>query len=146
MTAPQWVMLAYRLPRDPSTPRITLWRKLRRLGVVQLLDGLVALPADARTQEALEWLADEVLEAGGEATVWLSQPTTVGQQRQLESIMAQAAATEYRAVIEAAQAAAQADPASQRRTVARLRRELARITQRDHYPPPERERARRAVD
>ena len=43
-----WVLLAYRLPREPSTPRITVWRKLRRLGVAQLVDGLVALPADAR--------------------------------------------------------------------------------------------------
>ena len=31
-----------------------------RLGVVQLADGLVALPADARTREQLEWLADDV--------------------------------------------------------------------------------------
>src|SRR6266508_2543318 len=27
-----WVLLVYRLPRDPSTPRSALWRKLRRLG------------------------------------------------------------------------------------------------------------------
>src|SRR6266511_5468785 len=26
-----WVLLAYRLPRDPSTPRSALWRKLRRI-------------------------------------------------------------------------------------------------------------------
>src|SRR6266511_2921251 len=55
----QWVFLAYRLPREPSTPRIAVWRKLRRLGVVQLLDGLVVLPLDNRTREQLEWLADE---------------------------------------------------------------------------------------
>jgi len=61
----QWVLLAYRLPREPSTPRINVWRKLRRLGAVQVVDGLVALPADPRTVEAFEWLADEVLEAGG---------------------------------------------------------------------------------
>ena len=67
----EWVLLAYRLPREPSTPRIALWRRLRRLGVVQVLDGLVALPADARTREQLEWLADEVLEADGEASVWM---------------------------------------------------------------------------
>ena len=54
-----WVLLAYRLPREPSTPRIALWRRLRRLGAAQLVDGLVALPHDARTREALEWLADE---------------------------------------------------------------------------------------
>jgi hypothetical protein len=31
-------------------------------------------------------------------------------------------------------------------TVARLRRELRRIAQRDYFPPPEREEARRAVE
>lgn len=37
------MLLSYRLPREPSTPRITEWRKLKRLGVVQISDGLVAL-------------------------------------------------------------------------------------------------------
>jgi hypothetical protein len=42
---PQWVMLVYRLPRTPSTPRIALWRRLHPLGVAQIVDGVVALPA-----------------------------------------------------------------------------------------------------
>ena len=46
----KWVFLVYRLPREPSTPRIALWRRLRRLGVVQIADGVVALPLDARTK------------------------------------------------------------------------------------------------
>ena len=78
-----WVLLSYRLPREPSTPRITLWRKLKRLGVVQLLDGLVALPADARTREQLEWLADEVVEAGGEASIWIGELGSAAQEREL---------------------------------------------------------------
>ena len=65
-----WVLLAYRLPREPSTPRIALWRNLRRLGAVQLVDGLVALPRDSGTQEQLEWLADDIAAAGGDATIW----------------------------------------------------------------------------
>src|SRR5947207_10983600 len=65
-----WVLLAYRLPREPSGPRVTVWRKLRRLGAVQLVDGLVALPASAETTEAFGGLADEVIEAGGEAWTW----------------------------------------------------------------------------
>ena len=76
MAVGDWVLLAYKVPREPSTPRIALWRALRRLGAVQVLDGLVALPADSRTREQLEWLADEVLEAGGEASVWLARPGT----------------------------------------------------------------------
>ena len=60
------MLLAFRLPREPSTPRTALWRKLRQLGAAQLLDGLVALPLDARNREQFEWLADGVVEAGGE--------------------------------------------------------------------------------
>src|SRR5260370_35420102 len=66
-----WVLLAYRLPREPSTPRSALWRKLRRLGAAQVLDGLATLPLDARNREQLEWLADEILDPGGEATIWV---------------------------------------------------------------------------
>src|SRR5258708_18693094 len=73
----EWVLLAYRLPREPSTPRVTVWRKLARLGAVQVLDGLVGLPADARTKEQLEWLADEVIEAGGGAASWGRAPRFV---------------------------------------------------------------------
>src|SRR6266508_3318914 len=83
-----WVLLAYRLPREPSTPRSALWRKLRRLGAAQLLDGLAALPLDARNREQLEWLADEVLEAGGEATVWVGELGSGAQERELAARMA----------------------------------------------------------
>src|SRR5215467_1849408 len=94
----EWVLLAYRLPREPSTPRITVWRKLKRLGVSQLLDGLVALPADARTKEQLEWVAEEVLEAGGEATIWLGRPGSTADERRIATEMAAAVAQDYRAV------------------------------------------------
>ena len=98
-----WVMLVYRLPRTPSTPRITLWRKLRRLGVAQVVDGVVALPLDSRNREQLEWLADEVVEAGGEATIWVSQTATAAQERALAAEMAGRVAAEYRAITAAAQ-------------------------------------------
>lgn len=141
----KWVFLIYRLPREPSTPRIALWRRLRRLGVVQVTDGVVALPLDARTKEQLEWLADEVVEAGGEAGTWIAEAGSVAQERALAERMAQAVAEEYRAVMVAA-AAARERPASRRRAVRRLRRELRTIRARDFFPPPEAADARRAVE
>jgi hypothetical protein len=95
----QWVLLSYRIPREPSTPRITIWRKLKRLGVAQIADGLVALPADARTREHLEWIADEILDTGGTATIWLAHPASAAQERQLAQAMAAARAAEYTAVL-----------------------------------------------
>src|SRR5881396_2969042 len=98
-----WVLLAYRLPREPSNPRVGVWRKLERLGVARLGDGLVALPADARTREQLDWLAEEILEAGGVATVWLATPASAAQERSIAAAMLAARAAEYRAVTEQAQ-------------------------------------------
>ncbi|WP_198667555.1 Chromate resistance protein ChrB, partial [Glycomyces dulcitolivorans] len=104
--AGEWVLLSYRMPREPSSPRIAVWRKLKRLGVAQISDGLVALPADARTREHLEWLADEVQDGGGTAAIWIARPAALAQERELASAMAEARAAEYRAVLDAAAAAA----------------------------------------
>jgi hypothetical protein len=142
----EWVLLAYRLPREPSGPRVMVWRKLRRLGAVQVLDGLVALPADARTREQLEWLADEVLEAGGEASVWLGRLDSATQERALAQRMAEAVEADYRAVVAEAEAAVGDPEVMRRRVVARLRRELQRIGRRDFFPPDAREQAHQAVD
>src|ERR1700675_2624546 len=79
----RWVLLAFRIPREPSTPRIAVWRKLKRLGVAQILDGLVALPLDNRNREQLEWVADDVTEAGGEATIWIGTLASAAQERQV---------------------------------------------------------------
>jgi DNA repair photolyase len=144
-TRTQWVLLAYRLPRDPSTPRIALWRRLRRLGAAQVVDGLAALPLDARNREQLEWLAEEVSEAGGEATVWVGELASVTQDRELAARMAEAVAAEYRALIEAVAVAREEAVGRRRRTLGRLRRELHRIRARDYFPPPERELAQQAV-
>jgi Protein ChrB, N-terminal len=142
----EWVLLAYRVPREPSTPRITVWRKLKRLGVAQVVDGLVALPLDARTKERLEWLGDEIAEAGGEATIWTARLGSVRQERELATRMADTVAAEYRAVVDAAAEVASAPAPVRRRALARLRRELRRVGQRDYFPPPERAAARTAVD
>jgi polyhydroxyalkanoate synthesis regulator phasin len=140
------VLLAYRLPREPSTPRSALWRKLRRLGAGQVLDGLAALPLDARNREQLEWLADEVVEAGGEATIWVAELGSAAQERELASRMAETVAADYRALIDHAALAREQPPGRRRRTIARLRRELRRIRARDYFPPPERELAQQALE
>jgi polyhydroxyalkanoate synthesis regulator phasin len=141
-----WVLLAYRLPREPSTPRSALWRKLRRLGAAQVLDGLAALPLDARNREQLEWLADEVVEVGGEATIWMGELASSAQERELASRMTEAVADDYRALMADTATAREEPPGKRRRTLGRLRRELHRIRARDYFPPPEHELAQRAVE
>jgi hypothetical protein len=142
----QWVLLAYRLPREPSTPRITLWRQLRRLGVAQVSDGVVALPLDARTREQLEWLADQVTDAAGDASVWLASLASRAQERVLAQRMADAVAAEYRTLIEEAGAASRTGEDPRRQVVSRLRRELRRIRARDYFPELIAREAQAAID
>jgi hypothetical protein len=60
--------------------------------------------------------------------------------------MRTAAAAEYRRIITEAEAAAIQPPGRRRRSLARLRRDLHRVRDRDYFPPPEREAAQQAVD
>lgn len=138
------MLLTYRLPRTPGTSRVTIWRKLKRLGVAQLGDGLIALPATARTQEGLDGIAADIGAAGGTAAVWLTQCTNA-QGRVLSAEMAAARGQEYQRVITHAAAAASVSPPERTRVMRRLREELLRIQCRDYFPPAERDIARRAV-
>jgi hypothetical protein len=141
----EWVLMSYRMPREPSTRRIAVWRKLDRLGVARLGDGLVALPADARTREALDWIAEEIGEGDGQAMVWLARPADKVQEQQVTRMLADARATEYLAVVHAASAARRADPAARAAAVRKLRDLMRRIARRDYFPPPERDAAEAAL-
>lgn len=141
----EWVLLSYRLLREPSTPRISLWRRLKRWGVIQVGDGLVALPAGARTREQLDWAAEEAIEAGGTAAVWLARPTAATQERALAAEMAAARAFEYDDLAMAAADALGLSGPEQTRTLRRLRRQWREITRRDFFPPKQRDSAAAAL-
>ena len=136
-----WVLLSYRMPREPSTPRIAVWRKLKELGVAQVGDGLVALPNDARTKEHLEWVAARVAEADGDAIVWIATPSGRRTSQQLAAELRDARAEEYRGLLEEIESAR--DVGS--RTVDRWRRELRKIERRDYFRSPGRAEVSRAI-
>jgi hypothetical protein len=106
---------------------------------------LVALPADARTREQLEWIAEEVTEATGSASIWIARPATVIAERELATAMAQGRAAEYAAIIAEAEAATRATIVERQSLARRLRAELRRIHRRDYFPPVERDQATAAV-
>lgn len=135
------MLLSYRIPREPSTPRITVWRKLKELGVAQIGDGLVALPHDARTQEHFEWIAESVREADGEAIVWTGAPTMRRNTTELARQMREARDLEYAALL----AEIEEDPEAGPRTIQRWRREWRRINRRDYFRAELRDPSRLAI-
>lgn len=79
----KWLLLAYKVPREPTVNRVSVWRKLKRLGAVLLNDAAWVLPATPRTTEQLEWLVTEIEELGGEATLWRAELVQAGQEKEL---------------------------------------------------------------
>jgi hypothetical protein len=77
--APSWVLLVYKIPREPTSSRATIWRKLKRLGALLLHDAVWVLPATPWTREQFQWLAVEIGELEGEAYLWESHLLLNGQ-------------------------------------------------------------------
>ncbi len=115
MPRPSWVLLSSRLPREPSRLRLAVWRRLKRTGAVLLHDAVWVLPADPATREAVEWLAEEIVEQGGTAFVWEAAGLSADQDRHLVELFRRDADARY-AEIEATA------HAIQRATAKRLRR------------------------
>ena len=139
-TEESWVLLSYRIPREPSTPRIAVWRKLKELGVAQIGDGLVGLPFDSRTKEHLELLAAKVIEADGEAIVWSATPGGHRDHARLKRELTEARTAEYLALLRDIETTA-----IDARSIASWRRRWRKIDRRDYFHAPKRDEARLAI-
>ena len=114
--------------------------------MAQLADGLVALPEDARTREQLEWIAEEVLGAGGTAMLWRAQPTALGDEREVAQAMSEERHREYDDLATRADRALCGSPAERRRALKSLRAELRAVRRRDYFRAPGREAAVAAIE
>jgi hypothetical protein len=64
-----WIVFSYSLPATSSSPRVSVWRQLKRAGAVSPVGGMYLLPAQEPCVETFGWLAQQVRQAGGEAVV-----------------------------------------------------------------------------
>ncbi|PZV07752.1 MAG: hypothetical protein DCF32_06550 [Leptolyngbya sp.] len=63
------MVFTYSLPsKASSSPRVTLWRRLRRIGAIAL-SGVQILPDRESCLESFQWLAQEVRQVKGEALI-----------------------------------------------------------------------------
>jgi hypothetical protein len=136
---PRWVLLVYRLPREPSRHRVAVWRKLRDLGALYLQDGVAALPEDAVTREQLEWLQLRVREAGSEATLWEARTGTMAEEAELVEAFRSSREEAYKAIIARAQRLrrkAQMGGGALSERLGKLEREFRAERRRDYFRSP----------
>src|SRR6266852_1025029 len=69
MKTMSWLILLYALPTARGTTRVSLWRKLKKFGAIQLKTSAYILPDEPVHYERFQWLAKQILDDGGEATL-----------------------------------------------------------------------------
>lgn len=94
-----WLLLVYKIPREPTAHRVSIWRKLKQLGAKLLHDSVWVLPATPQTREQFQWLASEIVEQGGEATLWLSEMASERERAQLEKSFSAATDVAYQEIL-----------------------------------------------
>jgi hypothetical protein len=65
----RWLVLLVSLPPTPTRHRVGVWRKLKRMGAINLRGSAWILPDNPETTELFHWLVQEVQSFGGEATL-----------------------------------------------------------------------------
>jgi DNA-binding transcriptional regulator PaaX len=73
VVATSWLLLLYSLPTNRNTERVAVWRRLKRLGAVQLTTSTYLLPDLPAQYEQFQWLAKEIRDGGGDATLVRAQ-------------------------------------------------------------------------
>jgi hypothetical protein len=68
-TLASWLFLLFNLPAKQSTERVKIWRQLKKFGAVQLKTSTYVLPDEPVHYERFQWLAKEIVDTGGEATL-----------------------------------------------------------------------------
>lgn len=96
-----WLLLIYRIPRQPTAGRVFIWRKLKQLGAIAAQDAVWVLPQTPRTLEQFQWVAAEITELKGDAMLWEAEQVYSTDTEALRRQFLELVETEYREILAA---------------------------------------------
>jgi DNA-binding transcriptional regulator PaaX len=95
----EWLVINYTLPREPSRTRVSIWRKLKKIGAVNIQQSMWILPFSDKNCSLLNDIKSEVIKNSGEAFVMNSSVDEDGKKIIIERFNA-ARDEEYRELLE----------------------------------------------
>src|SRR5258706_11523493 len=68
-TGARWILFMPTIPAKPASVRVRIWRRLQAIGAVNIRGAVYVLPNREECAELFEWLAQELLVLGGQASL-----------------------------------------------------------------------------
>jgi hypothetical protein len=69
ITANSWLLLLFSLPTNRNTERVAVWRRLKKMGAVQIKTSTYLLPDEPAQYEQFQWLAKQIRDYSGDSTL-----------------------------------------------------------------------------
>src|SRR5215813_8107125 len=69
MATHAWLLLTYKVPPEPASKRVALWRRLKGMGAVYLQNGVCLLPKTDDHARRLKMLENDIAQMGGDAVI-----------------------------------------------------------------------------
>jgi hypothetical protein len=69
ITVTSWLLLLFSLPTNRNTERVAVWRRLKKMGAVQIKTSTYLLPDEPAQYEQFQWLAQQIRDYGGDSTL-----------------------------------------------------------------------------
>jgi hypothetical protein len=73
MKPTSWLLLLFSLPTNRNTERVAVWRRLKKIGAVQIKTSTYLLPDEPPQYEQFQWLAQQIRDYGGDSTLVRAQ-------------------------------------------------------------------------
>src|ERR687888_1747336 len=73
MKPDSWLLLLFSLPTNRNTERVAVWRRLKKMGAVQITTSTYLLPDEPAQYEQFQWLAQQIRDYGGDSTLVRAQ-------------------------------------------------------------------------
>lgn len=140
MKTGSWLLLLYGLPTKRNAERVSLWRKLKKFGAVQLKSSAYVLPDNPVSYERFQWLSKQIQDGGGEATlIRIAQIEGMPDERIVQMFI-EARAAEYKEVIAAGRAmlarSKRRKPQTLTEELEKLQRRFDEIREVDYFNSP----------
>jgi Protein ChrB, N-terminal len=65
-----WLLLVYRVPADPSSNRVAVWRELKRIGAHYIQQCVCVLPSRPDLRAAVDGVRERVAKTGGSSNLF----------------------------------------------------------------------------